>query len=237
MNRRQFNGLPARWFTTFAVAWVGLSNTAEALTLAQLSASDAAKGLKTALEKSALAAVSQLGAADGFLGNPQVRIPLPGVLQDVAPMLRTFGQGGRLDELHTAINRAAEAAVPGARDLLLKAVQNLSVADAKAILSGGNTAVTDYFADKTRPALLQSFLAPVTQVTQKAGLTEKYNSLAGKAQEYGLIGAQEANLAQYVTGKTVEGLYFMIAEEEKKIRQNPAGYGSALLGKVFGVLR
>ena len=234
MKRRQFNSIPMLAVVGLTmVAW----EQARALTLDDLTNADAAKGLKTALEKGALSAVGMLGAKDGFLGNDQVRIPLPGYLNDAAQLLRTFGQGAKVDELLTAMNRAAEAAVPQSKELLLKAVQTMSVIDAKGILSGGNTAVTDFFASKTRPALAVKFLPVVTQATSKVGLVDKYNELAGKASDLGLLKKEDSNIQKYVTGKTLDGLFFMISEEEKKIRQSPVGYGSAILTKVFGALQ
>ena len=208
-----------------------------ALSLDQLSNADAASGVKAALTKGAEVAVDLLGRPDGFLGNPQVRIGLPGQLQDAAELLRRFGQGARIDELITTINRAAEAAVPMGRDLLIGAVQKMTVTDAKNILSGGDTAVTQFFADKTRAPLGQRFLPVVSQATEKVGLTQQYNAIAGKAASFGLVKAEDANLQQYVTGKTLDGLYFMIGEQERKIRHNPAEAGSALLQKVFGASR
>jgi hypothetical protein len=222
---------------TMAGMWAFTWDKARALTLDDLSNADASKGLKAALEKGALSAVGLLGATDGFLGNDKVRIPLPGYLNDAAQLLRTFGQGAKVDELLTAMNRAAEAAVPQSKELLLKAVQTMSVTDAKGILSGGNTAVTDFFASKTRPALAVKFLPIVTQAISKVGLADKYNEVAGKASELGLVKKEDANIQQYVTGKTLDGLFLMISEEEKKIRQNPVGYGSAILSKVFGALQ
>ena len=233
MHRRHFNSLP---LLTIAGLTALTRSTAQALTLDDLSNADATKGLKAALEKGALSAVGLLGAKDGFLGNERVRIPLPGYLNDAAQLLRTFGQGAKVDELLTAMNRAAEAAVPQSKELLLKAVQSMSVTDAKTILGGGNTAVTDFFAGKTRPALATKFLPIVTQATSKVGLADKYNDVAGKASELGMVKKEDANIQQYVTGKTLDGLFFMISEEEKKIRQNPVGYGSAILSKVFGAL-
>ena len=234
MKRRQFNSLPLLALGGFAALAM---EQARALTLADLSNADASKGLKAALEKGALSAVGLLGAKDGFLGNDQVRIPLPGFLNDAAQLLRTFGQSAKVDALVTSMNRAAEAAVPMSKDILLKAVQTMSVTDAKGILSGGSTAVTEFFASKTRPALATKFLPVVTQATAKVGLAEKYNEVAGKASELGLVKKEDANIQQYITGKTLDGLFFMISEEEKKIRQNPVGYGSAILSKVFGALQ
>lgn len=234
MDRRQFNSVPLLVLTGLSALTL---QQAQALTLADLSSADASKGLKTALEKGALSAVGLLGAKDGFLGNDKVRIPLPGFLNDAAQLLRTFGQGDKVDELLTSMNRAAEAAVPQSRELLLKAVQNMSVTDAKGILSGGNTAVTDFFASKTRSDLGVKFLPVVTQATAKVGLVDKYNAVAGKAADLGLVKKEDANIQQYVTGKTLDGLFFMISEEEKKIRQNPMAYGSSILSKVFGALQ
>lgn len=234
MDRRQFNSITL----TSAALWVAASlHPAYALNLADLTKADATKGLKTALEKGALAAVGILGVQDGFMGNEKVRIPLPGYLEDAAKLLRTFGQGARVDELVLSMNRGAEAAVPMAKDLLLKAVQGMSVNDAKGILGGGDTAVTQFFAEKTRNPLGVKFLPIVTKATEKVGLAEKYNQLAGKASEIGLMKKEDANIQQYVTGKALDGLFFMISEEEKKIRQNPVAYGSSILTKVFGALK
>lgn len=234
MDKRQFNSVSLLSVSVLLGLTLG---QAQALTLTDLSASDAGKGLKAALEKGALSAVGLLGAKDGFMGNDQVRIPLPSYLNDAAQLLRTFGQGGKVDELVTSMNRAAEAAVPLSKELLLNAVQSMSVSDAKGILSGGKTAVTDFFASKTRPTLAIKFLPVVTQATAKVGLADKYNEVAGKASELGLVKKEDANIQQYVTGKALDGLFFMISEEEKKIRENPASYGSAILSKVFGALQ
>lgn len=234
MDRRQFNSVCVSGLGLLASLAV---QQAHALSLADLSNADATKGLKTALEKGALSAVSLLGAADGFMGNEKVRIALPGYLEDAAKWMRTFGQGARVDELVTSMNRGAEAAVPMAKELLVKAVQTMSVTDAKGILAGGETAVTDFFASKTRPELAVKFLPVVTKATEKVGLADKYNQFAGKASELGLVKKEDANIQQYVTGKALDGLFLMISEEEKKIRQNPVGYGSAILTKVFGAIR
>ena len=205
-----------------------------AVSLAQLSNADAASGVKAALARGAEVAVDLLGRTDGFLGNPQVRIGLPGQLEDAAKLMRRFGQGQRIDELVTTINRAAETAVPMGKDLLVGAVQSMSVQDAKNILTGGDTAVTQFFASKTRAPLGERFLPVVTQATDKVGLAQQYNAFAGKAAGFGLLKPEDANLQQYVTGKTLDGLYFMIGEEERKIRKDPVGTGSALLQKAFG---
>ena len=234
MQRRQFYTL-SLCLTSGALGLAPFQ--AYALTLADLSNTQASQGLKAALEKGAVAAVKSLGQTDGFLGNDKVRIPLPGYLQDAAKLLRGLGQGAKLDELITAMNRAAEAAVPLARDMLVGAVKGMNVQDAKNILAGGETSVTQFFADKTKLPLGQKFLPVVTQATAKVDLAAKYNQIAGKAAGMGLVKGDQANIEQYVTVKALEGLYFMIGEEEKKIRQDPVGSGSALLKKVFGALK
>lgn len=234
MLRRHFNQASA---SVLGLLIVAAYHQAHALSLGDLSNADASKGLKTALEKGVIAAVSLLGRTDGFLGNPKVRIPLPGYLEDASKLLRNFGQGQRIDELVTAINRAAESAVPMGKDLLVGAVRAMNVNDAKNILSGGDTSVTRFFAEKTRAPLGLRFLPVVTQATEKVGLANKYNEFAGKAAGFGLVKKEDANIQHYVTGKTLDGLYLIIGEEEKKIRQDPVGTGSAILQKVFGSLK
>ncbi len=233
MDRRQFKRSSFIGLITLA-AWV---RNAHALSLGDISGADASSGLKAALEKGALSAVGLLGVANGFMGNDLVRIALPSYLNDAAQLLKKFGQGKEVDELVLGMNRAAESAVPLAKDLLVDAVKTMSVADAKTILQGGNTAATSYFSSKTRDPLGQKFLPIITQATAKVGLADKYNAVAGKAAGLGLIKAQDASLENYVNGKALDGLFLMIGEEEKKIRQDPIGTGSALLSKVFGALK
>lgn len=237
MQRRQFTQAGA---STLGLLVMATYRQAAALSLSDLSGLtnvEASSGLKTALEKGALAAVALLGKPDGFLANPKVRIALPGYFEDAAKLLRNFGQGARIDELVTSINRAAEAAVPMGRDLLVSAVRSMNVNDAKKILTGGQTSVTRFFADKTREPLGVKFLPVVTQATEKVGLATQYNQFAAKASSFGLVKKEDANIQQYVTGKSLDGLYLVIGEEEKKIRQDPMGSGSAILGKVFGALK
>lgn len=210
--------------TPWARAAVGFSST------------EGTQALRVALEKGAQAAVSQLGQVDGFLGNDKVRIPLPSVLEQAAPLLKTLGRGKQLEELQTTMNRAAEQAVPLALPLLKSAIRSMSVSDAKQILSGGDTSVTDFFAGKTREPLSVQFLPIVSKVTERLSLTKRYNDLAGKAAGMGLIKGDQANVQQYVTAKALDGLFTMIGEQEKQIRQDPVGTGSAILKKVFGSL-
>jgi hypothetical protein len=205
-----------------------------AASAALFSESEAAAGVRAALERGAVAAVSRLGRADGFLANPSVKIELPGFLKDAAKLLNGVGQGRRVDELVTAMNRAAEAAVPEARLLLVNAVKSMSVDDAVNIVKGGDNSVTQFFSVKTREPLGIKFLPIVERATQKVSLAKKYDAVAGRAASLGLLKPGDANLNGYVTGKALDGLYFMIGEEEKKIRKDPVGTGSAILKKVFG---
>ena len=198
---------------------------------------DAATAVRIALERGAIAAVGLLGRTDGFLGNPKVRIPLPGYLNDAAKLLNAIGQKKRVEELATAMNRAAEAAVPKARTLLVGAVKAMSVDDARQIIAGGDNSVTAFFADKTRVSLGTEFLPIVTAATEKVALADKYNMVASRAASLGLMDKQEASIQQYVTGKALAGLYLMIGEEERKIRKNPVATGSAILKKVFGSIK
>ncbi len=204
---------------------------------AELSEIDATSGIRAALERGAVSAVGLLGRADGFMGNPKVRISLPGFLNEAAKVAKMLGQQQRVDELVTAMNRAAEAAVPEAKTLLVNAVKSMSVSDARQILTGGDQSVTQFFAARTREPLAVKFLPIVTKATEKVSLADKYNELAGKASAMGLLKKDDANIQQYVTGKTLDGLYLMIGEEEKKIRQDPVATGSAILKKVFGSLK
>jgi hypothetical protein len=202
-----------------------------------LSETDAAAGIRVALERGAVAAVGLLGRTDGFLGNPKVRIPLPDFLQDVAQLLKATGQRKRIEELEISMNRAAEAAVPEARAMLVNAVKSMSVDDAKQILTGGDNSVTQFFADKTREPLGVKFLPIVQRATERVSLAARYNAVASRAASFGFIKPENANIQSYVTGKALDGLYLMIGEEEKKIRADPVGTGSAILKKVFGSLK
>jgi hypothetical protein len=221
-----------RRFTSATVAGLGLVGPwVHAFSLGE---ADASAGVRAALERAALSALGLLGRTDGFLGNALVRIALPGYLNDGAKILRALGQQKRVDELVTAMNRAAELAVPQAKDLLLSTVRALSVQDAVRIVQGGETSVTDFFAGRTRVPLNERFLPIVTQATEQVSLAQKYNAVAGKAVGLGLVKKEDANIQSYVTRKALDGLYLIIAEEEKKIRRDPIGTGSDILRKVFG---
>ncbi len=225
-----------RRFCAFVAAF-SLAAPVRAQSLRGITDADAGKGLRAVLEAGAQAAVRLLGRPDGFLGNPRVRIPLPGYLKDAGRLLGALGQGKQVEELELAMNRAAEQAVPLAGKLLADAVRGMSVRDARDILAGGDTAVTDFFAQKTREPLSAQFLPVVRQQTARVGLKARYEALAQKGVGLGLVRQDDASIDHYVTRKALDALYIVIGEEEKKIRRDPAGSGSALLKKVFGALR
>ena len=214
-----------------------IATSAFAFSLDDLSNRDASGGLKEALGQGATKAVDMLGKPDGFLGNPKVKIPLPESLQKVEGMMRTFGMGKYADELETSMNRAAEAAVPEAKALLVNSIKQMSVEDAKGILTGGDDAATQYFKRTTSAPLGDKFKPIVKTAMEKVKLAEKYDQFAGKAAKYGLVKEADTHLDSYVTSKALDGLYLMIAEEEKNIRTNPVGAAGSLAKKVFGLLK
>jgi len=205
--------------------------------LDKISNQDAGTGLKAALEKGTQAAVTNLGKTDGFLGNNAVKIPLPDSLKRYEKMMRTVGMGKYADELVLTMNRAAEAAVPEAKTLFVDAVKKMSLQDAKGILMGGNTSGTDYFKRTTSEPLRAKFLPIVAQATKKVQLADKYNEYASRGAKFGLVKKEDANLDGYVTQKTLDGLFFMVAEEEKRIRANPVAAGSEIIRRVFGAMK
>jgi hypothetical protein len=216
------------------LALVALGRFGTSAEAASMSAADASAGLRQALEEGTSAAIALLGKPGGFLDNPKVRIPLPGVLDDLAQLARVTGQQGRVDELVAAMNRAAELAVPEGRAILVAAAREVSVQDAMRIVQGGETSVTDYFASKTRAPLTTKFRPIVAQTTERVSLAQKYNAVAGKASGFGLLKKEDADLSSYVTGKTLDGLFLVIAEQEKKLRQDPMSAASGLVRQLFG---
>ena len=219
--------------TAMLVAWpaAGIAQ------LDRITNQEAVSGLKSALEKGSQAAVATLGKTDGFFGNAQVKIPLPASLQSAEKMMRRFGMGKQADELILTMNRAAEAAVPEARQLFVNAVKKMSVQDAKGILQGGDTAGTAYFRRTTEGDLRTRFLPIVKKATAKVGLAQQYNEYAQKGASFGLVKKEDANLDNYVTQKALDGLFVMVAEEEKRIRKDPVRAGTEIAKKVFGALR
>jgi hypothetical protein len=235
MLRREFSS--SALVVLYTVLGAFSPTGAWALSLSDVSAADAAADIKAALEKAGSFAIDSLGQENGFMNNPEVRIGLPGHLEDAAGLLRKMGQARQIDELVATMNHAAEQAVPLARKLIHDAVGSMTVTDAKGILTGGATSVTDFFARKTRSELAAKFLPIVSQVTDKLALTEKYNQVASKVSSFGLVKKEDANVQTYVTGKAVDGLYQVIGEKEQEFRRNPISAGTGVAEKVFGALR
>jgi len=202
-----------------------------------VSSKDASSGLRAALSQGIDIAVSQLGAPNGFLKDPKVMIPLPPALQKVDRGLRLMGLGKDADNLKATMNHAAEAAVAEAKPVFKDALQRMTLADAKAILSGGEDAGTQYFKRVTSAQLASKFKPIVARETAKLKLAAQYDQYAGKAASLGLLQPQDANLNDYVTAKALDGLFSRIADEEREIRKDPLGQASSLIRKVFGAAR
>jgi hypothetical protein len=223
--------------TLAAIAALMFTVPVWALELTDITNKDATSGLRQAQADGASAAVGKLGTENGFFGNPKVKIPLPDALQKVEGVMRMMGMKRQADELELTMNRAAESAVTEAKPLLVDAVKKMSVQDAKAILTGGDTAATDYFRRTTSDALAKKFLPIVKKATDSVGLAEKYNAIVSKGGQLGLVDAGQSTIEQYVTRKSLDGLFTIIADEEKAIRQNPVGAASNIVQKVFGALK
>jgi hypothetical protein len=205
--------------------------------MAQISQTDAVSGLRAALDQGAAKAVTNLSAPDGFLNNAKVHIPLPSALKKAKSAAKLLGMDKQFDELEVSMNRAAEAAVPKAKPLLVNAIKQMSVQDAMGLLKGGDDSATQYFKGKTQEKLVSEFLPFATQATAKVGLAQKYSALANKGAALGLVKDDQKSLDGYIAQKAVDGLFTLIAEEEKAIRANPVKAGSALLQRVFGAIK
>ncbi|MGR8948476.1 MAG: DUF4197 domain-containing protein [Gammaproteobacteria bacterium] len=199
-----------------------------------VSDSDIASGLKEALLKGSKAAVENLGTPDGFLKNADVKIPMPKHLSMIESGLRTIGQDSVADSFVESMNRAAERAVPEAANVFTDAVKNMSIDDAKGILNGGDHAATDYLRRTSSDKLRDRFKPLVNEAIGQVGVTGKYQDLVNKADVLsGFVDTDKLDLGNYVTDKALDGVFFMVGEEERKIRENPAARTSELLKKVF----
>jgi uncharacterized protein YaaQ len=197
-------------------------------------------GLKEALADGVQHAVTNLGCSGGFLNDAGVRIPMPANLQNLDKAMRAVGQGRLADDFITSMNRAAEQAVPEAAAVLGDSVKQMTIADAKSILTGTNNAATQYFRRTSETNLYERFLPIVRKTTEQTGVTSAYKKMTAKAGGglggWGgsLLGMEAPDLDSYVTHKTLDGLFLKIAEQEKQIRENPVARTTDLLQKVFG---
>ena len=192
-----------------------------------------AAGLKEALSIGSQNAVKAVGQADGYFKNPAIKIPLPEKVQKVEKPLRKIGLSKQVDEFVLTMNRAAEKAAPVAKDIFIGAVKEMTIVDALNILQGGDTAATEYMRTKTFDRLYGAFKPSVTKAVMEVGVTKAYQQLVDKAKKSRLIKDESLDLDHHVTSKALDGLFYMVGEEEKKIRKDPVARVTDLLKKVF----
>ena len=193
-----------------------------------------AAGLKEALTVSTRKAVASTGRVDGFLKNAAIKILLPEKLRSVGKGMRLMGMGQQVDSLEVGMNRAAEQAAPAARQIFVDAVTKMTIADARKILSGGDTAATDYFKSASTEQLTAAFSPIVHRAMENVGVVKQYDQLMQNPMAARLAGNQDFSLDKYVVGKTMDGLFYVMGEEERKIRKDPAAQTTALLREIFG---
>ena len=235
-NRLIFNEV-SMFRSVLACCVLALSLAAHAGLLDQVSQTEMTTGLKDSLQQGAISAISKLGQENGFFNNAKVKIPLPKPMQQAEKLMRAFGMKKQADELVLSMNRAAEAAVPEAKALFVGAVKTMSAPDAYGILKGGEDSATQYFRKTTEDPLRGRFLPIVVKAIEKVGLAQQYNAVAGKAAKLGLIKGTDTNVENYVTQKALDGLYVMMADEEKAIRANPVKASTDIAKKIFDLLR
>ncbi len=198
-----------------------------------LDAQTIAAGLKQALEHGTRRAVSALGQVDGYLKNPPVHIPVPDQLQRAESLLRRVGGGRYADQFVASLNRAAERAAPQAKSIFLDVIQAMTIQDAVGILRGSDDAATQYFRRHSQARLTATFRPLVARATSEVGVTAYYKRFVEKAAATGLVDTRDLDLDDYVTRKALDGLFYMIAREEKRIREDPIARTTELLRKVF----
>ena len=210
---------------------LGLTNQKE------LSDSKVASGLKEALQVGAENAVKLTAKTDGYFGNQAIKILLPKNLQPLQKGLGAIGYQSKIDAFVLSMNRAAEAAAPSAKKIFGDAILAMSFDDARKILSGNDTAATDYFKSKTSDQLALAFRPFVEKTMSENGVTKQYESLTGELRSIPFVRKEDLDINEYVVNKALEGLFYMLAEEERKIRKNPAARTTDLLKEVFGKAR
>ena len=209
---------------------LGSASTAQGpLTTAEIDA-----GLREALTVGTNLVANQLGRTDGYYGDPKVRIPLPKTYRSIQTNLAKVGASGPLDDLELRMNRAAEAAVPQGKQLILAAIRDMTIEDALKILNGGDTAATDYLRAKTETRLRSAFTPPVRDALSKSGAFSAAENVASQYGVGGITSSLQADLTSHAVGLGLDGMFLYVAEEEKKIRENPLARTTALLRRVFG---
>lgn len=214
--------------------WRKIGEASRSRNSGQLSDDKVISGLKEALRVGTDRAVSETGRPDGFLKNAAIKILLPPKLRSAGKTLRMVGMGSQVDALEVGMNRAAEQATPQAEHIFLNAIMRMTFSDARGILTGGDTAATDYFRKQSSDELTKAFAPIVHQAMENVGVVRQYDKVMGNPVAASLAGNKDFNLDDYVVGKTVDGLFYMLGEEEKKIRKDPAAQTTAILREVFG---
>ena len=221
------------WLTVGA-SWFAPRNPMVLAQAPGLSDAKIASGLKEALQIGTQNAVSLTGRPDGYFQNAAIKILMPSQLQPIEKGLRAVGYGPQLDELILSMNRAAERAAPAAKPIFLEAITTMSFDDARTIVTGSPTAATEYFKGKTSEKLTAAFQPVVASTMQEVGVTRQYQELMGRAQAIPFLKSQTFDLDHYVVAKSLDGLFYVLGQEEQKIRTNPAARATDLLKQVFG---
>jgi hypothetical protein len=222
--------------TTFAFAQADPNEISKRLGLGNQGLSDSkiASGLKQALQVGADNAVKLTGRTDGYFGNEAIKILMPKNLRPLEKGLRAMGEGPKVDAFILSMNRAAESAAPAAKKIFGNAILAMSFDDARKILSGGDTAATEYFKSKTTEQLTAAFRPVVEKTMDENGVTQQYKALAGQAQSIPFMKSPDLDITNYVVSKALDGLFYTLGQEERKIRKDPAAQTSSLLKEVFG---
>lgn len=200
----------------------------------RLSDDKIASGLKEALQVGTGNAVKSTGRVDGYFGNPDIKILLPDNVRRLDKGLRAVGYGPQVDQFVLSMNRAAEKAAPAAKQIFLDAILQMSFDDVRGIYSGGNTAATEYFRAKTSDQLAEAFRPIVEQATSEVGVTQQYKRLVGRAQAIPFVRTESLDIDGYVVSRALDGLFYVLGQEERKIRQDPQAQVTSLLREVFG---
>lgn len=203
-------------------------------TSSALSEDEVAAGLKEALTKGVEAGVAQLSKADGYFKDPEIKIPFPEEAKNVEEKLRKIGQGKKVDEAVESINRAAEDAANGAKDIFVAAIKGMSLTDAMGILKGENNAATVFLEKSTRSSLVEKFMPVIKTSLDKVGATKHWNTVFTTYNKLPMVQKVDPDLEVYATNKAIDGLFVQVAKQEKEIRENPAARVTDLLKKVFG---
>lgn len=233
MKRSLFLGASILLMTTISLGQAG--EIARRLGLGtELSDSKISSGLKQALQIGAEQSVKLTGRPDGYFGNPDIKILMPSNLRPLEKGLRMLGYGPKVDGFVLSMNRAAEAAAPAARKIFIDAITAMTFDDARRILSGGDTAATDYFKLKTTPQLTAAFRPVVERTMATNGVTQQYEALVAQYKSMPFAKNQDLDISHYVVSKALDGLFFELGREESKIRKDPAAQTTNLLREVFG---